>query len=95
MYGIFNYIWVIFGVNVGKYTIHGASGLSNQGWITPLSHQELLSSPLIFRVKQVAHRVEEVEVVTWEHAGISTQAAMPQEIATNQWEFQDPKMEVR
>jgi len=26
MYGIFNYIWVIFGVNVGKYTIHGASG---------------------------------------------------------------------
>jgi hypothetical protein len=43
----------------------------------------------------VAHRVEEVEVVTWEHAGISTQAAMPQEIATNQWEFQDPKMEVR
>ena len=23
MYGIFTYIWVIYGVNVGKYTIHG------------------------------------------------------------------------
>ena len=22
MYGIFTYIWVIYGVNVGKYTIH-------------------------------------------------------------------------
>ena len=27
MYGIFTYIWVIFGVNVGKYSIHGASGM--------------------------------------------------------------------
>ena len=27
MYGIFTYIWVIFGVNVGKYSIHGASGI--------------------------------------------------------------------
>ena len=26
MYGIFTYSWVIFGVNVGKYSIHGASG---------------------------------------------------------------------
>ena len=26
MYGIFTYIWVIIGVNVGKYSIHGASG---------------------------------------------------------------------
>ena len=26
MYGIFTYIWVIFGVNVGKYSIHGAYG---------------------------------------------------------------------
>ena len=26
MYGIFTYIWVIYGVNVGKYSIHGASG---------------------------------------------------------------------
>ena len=26
MYGIFNYIWVIYGVNVGKYAIHGSSG---------------------------------------------------------------------
>ena len=25
---IFTYIWVIIGVNVGKYSIHGASGLA-------------------------------------------------------------------
>ena len=25
MYGIFTYIWVIYGVNVDKYSIHGAS----------------------------------------------------------------------
>jgi len=29
MYGIFSYIWAIFGVNVGKYSIHGASGMVN------------------------------------------------------------------
>jgi hypothetical protein len=34
MYGIFTYIWVIFGVNVGKYSIHGASGLGRwEGFI--------------------------------------------------------------
>jgi hypothetical protein len=26
MYGIFTYIWVIYGVNVGEYSIHGAYG---------------------------------------------------------------------
>ena len=26
MYGIFTYIWVIFGVNVGRYSIHGSYG---------------------------------------------------------------------
>ena len=26
MYGIFTYIWVLHGVNIGKYSIHGASG---------------------------------------------------------------------
>ena len=31
MYGIFTYIWVIYGVNVGKYTIHGASGIYIKG----------------------------------------------------------------
>ena len=29
MYGIFTCIWVIFGVNVGKYSIHGAYGFWN------------------------------------------------------------------
>ena len=27
MYGIFTYIWLIFMVNVGRYTIHGSYGL--------------------------------------------------------------------
>ena len=31
MYGIFSYIWVIFRVNVGKYSIHGAYGSTNLG----------------------------------------------------------------
>ena len=26
MYGIFTYIWLIFMVNVGKYTVHGSYG---------------------------------------------------------------------
>ena len=30
MYGIFTYIWLIFMGNVGKYTIHGFSGLVSQ-----------------------------------------------------------------
>ena len=28
--GILSYIWVIFGLDVGKYSIHGASGLLNK-----------------------------------------------------------------
>ena len=27
MYGIFTYMWVIYGVNVGKYSIHGSCGV--------------------------------------------------------------------
>ena len=27
MYGVFTYIWLMFTVNVGKYTIHGSSGI--------------------------------------------------------------------
>ena len=30
-YGICTYIWVIYGVNVGKYSIHGASGYAGAG----------------------------------------------------------------
>ena len=29
MDGIFTYIWVIFGVNVGTYSIHGAYGIDH------------------------------------------------------------------
>ena len=27
MHGVFSYIWLIFMVNVGKYSIHGSHGL--------------------------------------------------------------------
>ena len=30
MYGIYTYIWLIFIVNVGEYTIHGSYGIKNQ-----------------------------------------------------------------
>ena len=30
MYGIYTYIWLIFMLNVGKYTIHGSYGIHNQ-----------------------------------------------------------------
>ena len=33
MYGIFTYIWVIYGVNVGKYSIHGSYGDIRSIWI--------------------------------------------------------------
>ena len=31
MYGIYTYIWLIFMVNVGKYTIHGSYGKIHRG----------------------------------------------------------------
>ena len=31
MYGVFTYIWLIFMVNVGKYTIHGWYGIYDVG----------------------------------------------------------------
>ena len=39
MYGIFTYIWVIFGVNVGKYSIHGASGIDVPNHQLTFPHQ--------------------------------------------------------
>ena len=34
MYGIFTYIWVIYGVNAGKYSIHGSYGIIIYIYIT-------------------------------------------------------------
>ena len=41
MYGIFTYIWLIFMVNVGKYTIHGFYGKSHK----KPNHQERITVP--------------------------------------------------
>ena len=49
MYGIFTYIWAIFGVNVGKYSIHGASGIYHS------YHREKLWSKLCI-FKCAVHR---------------------------------------
>ena len=38
MYGIFTYIWVIIGANVGKCTIHGAYGNTTRVRDTIQSH---------------------------------------------------------
>ena len=37
MYGIYTYIWLIFMVNVGKYTIHGSSGVWKKCCVANLS----------------------------------------------------------
>ena len=37
---LFTYIWAIFGINVGKYSIHGASGHANL--INPSAFRQLL-----------------------------------------------------
>ena len=38
MYGIFTYIWAIYGVNDGKYSVHGAYGIAGS------SHYKMLQS---------------------------------------------------
>ena len=43
MYGLFTYIWVVLGVNVGKYTIHWASG--NEPPINLLGEKTRLQDP--------------------------------------------------
>ena len=38
MYGIFTYIWLIFMVNVGKYTIHGSFGFGEDAPILTFAY---------------------------------------------------------
>ena len=45
MYGIYTYIWLIFVVNVGKYTIHGSYGIVTSKGLSP--------APFFFRDDQV------------------------------------------
>ena len=47
MYSIFTYIWVIFRVNGGKYTIHGAFGFHYTGWFIGIPSWPLLMLPNI------------------------------------------------
>ena len=38
MYGILTYIWLIFILNVGIYTIHGSYGIQNMSQISTISY---------------------------------------------------------
>ena len=40
MYGIFTYIWVIHGLNVGKYSIHGSYGWWSLNRVVTVSHRQ-------------------------------------------------------
>jgi hypothetical protein len=46
--GIFTYIWVIYGANVGKYSIHGASGIGKERSIFSLRHFPTEHLPPLF-----------------------------------------------
>ena len=48
MYGIFTYIWVIYGVNVGTYSIHGASGKGGSLKKKSLENRILAEFDIIF-----------------------------------------------
>ena len=41
MYGIFTYIWLIFMVNVAKYTIHGYYGYINPQQVYPPGNKHI------------------------------------------------------
>ena len=49
MYGIFSYLWLIFVVTAGTYSIHGSYGLHrlHRTWIIYLADSGALSSPIL------------------------------------------------
>jgi hypothetical protein len=75
MYGIFTYIWAILGVNVGKYSIHGAYGLycfcdvfdgSSHIWVTMVSRPgRITTQPVVnrFAAAEVAKHLQAISDV--------------------------------
>ena len=65
MYSIFTYIWVIYGVNVGKYSIHGAYGYVHKFWCFFLR-------PFFFARRWMWPRISNWQVnrasVSWHHS---------------------------
>ena len=60
MYGIYTYIWLIFMVNVGKYTIQGSSGFEMLGkWVITYNPQytSSISEVTITKSKQLEPRM--------------------------------------
>ena len=57
MYGIFTYIWAIYGVNVGKYSIYGAYGVGSNTTTIPVVQLSRLSpAPFQEERRQAAKR---------------------------------------
>ena len=52
MYGIFTYMWVIYGVNVGKYSIHGSSGIAKAHLGVHLEQAKRLAVSGVQRAKE-------------------------------------------
>ena len=46
MYGILTYIWATFVINVGKYSLHGASGIYDV-YISPCALRVVGCSPVL------------------------------------------------
>ena len=67
MYGIFTYIWVIYGVSVGKYSIHGSYGI--------LSFDVLRTAPLPRQGLSVSLRTRVASGVAWTFFGAAKQMA--------------------
>ena len=56
MYGIFIYIWVIYRVNVGKYSIHGASGYRDGVFFSDVSKKKETPTNLCANLPRQVHR---------------------------------------
>ena len=65
MYGIFTYIWLIFMVNVGKYTIHGSFGF---GGSYRSMTQKYLERYFVLKVYYEHH-------IRWEHRNDGNQSS--------------------
>ena len=53
MYSMFTYIWLLYGVNVGKYSIHGAYGIVI--WILLLILYNSLNYYIIYIYLHICH----------------------------------------
>ena len=77
MYGLFTYMWVVFGANVGKHTIHWASGKSSR---SAISHYLINNNwKLVIKKKNVCQKLAwDWFLAKWNHMGVSKNRETPQ-----------------